>query len=168
MFDISEKQKETFWKQYVALFEAKKTDPDYWSDKHCNRVLTHLMGCRDFSWQVVGITKQALAQYAQQDFKRVGKDGITRGHIVPRAETAREVMNLEKYLSINDFFETWLKNDKTVFCARGENKKKLPEYISFENKSNLFNCKDRIVGHSHSDQEIAHLRILYETHFRST
>ena len=167
MFNLSEPRKETIWQQYVALFLAKEAAPEYWSTKHCNRMLTNLMGCRDFSWHVVGITQKALIQYKGQDFKRMGRDGITRGHIVPRAETAEKVMNLDHYLSKEEFFNTWLTNDKTVLCARGENKKVLPEFIEFENSENLFNCENMIVGHRHKKQEIEFLRNLYKTHFGS-
>jgi len=165
MFNLSEKEKETIWNQYVALFLAKQAAPDYWTAKHCTRVLTNLMAGRDFSWQVVGITKKALKQYESQNFKRANKDGITRGHITPRVETASLVMNLSQHLSLAEFFEIWLKNDKTVLCAKGENKKVLPEYIAFQNNENLFNCKDMIVGHRHKQQEIEFLRKLYHIHF---
>ena len=165
MFNLSEKQKESIWKQYVALFIAKQADPEYWSPKHCNRVLTHLMACREFSWQVIGITEKALKQYKLQNFKRASRDGITRGHIKPRAETANLVMNLSKYLSLEEFFEVWLANDKTVLCAKGENKTVLPEYIGFQNTGNLFNCKDMIVGHRHKEQEVEFLKKLYQIHF---
>ena len=160
MFDLTKKQKETIWEQYLALFSAKQADPLYWSDKHCTRVLTNLMAGRDFSWQVVGITRKALEQYSGQDFKRIPKDGITRGHIIPRKETTKKVMDLEKYLSLDKFFETWLTNDKTVLCAKGENKKVLPEHMLFENPNNLFNCKDMVVGHRHRAQEIDFLKNL--------
>jgi len=165
MFNLSRKEKETIWNQYVALFSAKQAVPDYWTSKHCTRVLTNLMAGRDFSWQVVGITEKALKQYRSQNFKRVSKDGITRGHIIPRAETANLVMNLSQYLSLEKFFEIWLKNDKTVLCARGENKKVLPEYIAFQNDENLFNCKDMIVGHKHKQEEIEFLKKLCQIHF---
>jgi hypothetical protein len=165
MFDLSEKQKESIWRQYVALFNAKQADPEYWSLKHCNRVLTNLMACRDFSWQVIGITEKALKQYKSQDFKRANKDGITRGHIKPRALTANLVMNKTKHLSLQEFFDVWLMNDKTVLCAKGENKTLLPEYIRFDNTENLFNCKDMIVGHRHKEQEIEFLKKLYQVHF---
>lgn len=167
MFNLSEKQKELIWKQYVALFMAKQADPEYWSPRHCNRVLTHLMAGRDFSWQVIGITKKALEQYKTQNFKRTNKDGITRGHINPRAVTANLVMNPPTHLSLEKFFEIWLENDKTVLCAKGENKTVLPEYIKFENTENLFNCKDMVVGHRHKEQEIEFLKKLYQIHFGS-
>jgi len=161
MFDLTKIQKETIWNQYIALFSAKQADPLYWSEKHCTRVLTNLMACRDFSWRVVGITIKALDQYEKQGFKRADKDGITRGHIISRVKTTQTVMNLDKHLSLDKFFEIWLANDKTVLCARGENKKVLPEYLPFENVDNLFNCKDMLVGHRHLDKEIAFLNNLY-------
>jgi len=161
MFNLSKKQKETIWNQYLTLFDAKQKDPDYWTEKHYTRVLTNLMACRDFSWHVVGITRKALEQYSKHEFKRTEKDGITRGHIISRRDTARKIMELDKYLSLDKFFEIWLANDKTVLCAKGENKKNLPPFIQFENKENLFNCKDMLVGHRHQQQEIKFLKNIY-------
>ena len=161
MFDLPIKEKKTLWNQYLALFDAKQKDPEFWTEKHYTRVLTNLMACRDFSWHVVGITRKALEQYSKSEFRRTKKDGITRGHIIPRRETARKVMELDEHLSLDKFFEIWLANDKTVLCAKGENKKVLPPFIAFENNKNLFNCKDMLVGHRHQEQEINFLRNLY-------
>ena len=166
MFELTESQKETIWNQYRSLFSARQADPLYWSEKHCTRVLTNLMACRDFSWQVVGITYKALKQYGDQEFKRIDKDGITRGHIIPRKETAKKLMDLDEYLPLNQFFETWLANDKTVLCAKGENKAVLPSYIPFENSDNLFNCKDMLVGHRHKELETEFLKKLYLSIFK--
>jgi predicted transport protein len=161
MFSLTKKDKETIWNQYVALFNAKQAHPDYWSEKHFTRVLTSLMACRSFSWHVVGITRKALDQYVNQDFKRQKKDGITRGHIIPRIDTARELLNQEHHVQLNDFFKIWLANDKTVLCAKGENKRVIAQFIAFDNKENLFNCENMLVGHKHEAEEIAFLKNLH-------
>lgn len=164
MIKLTTLQKQTIWNQYSALFDAKQQDQQYWSLRHCTRVLTALMACRDFSWRVVGITEKALIQYSNQNFRRLEKDGITRGHITPRLQTAEKVLSGKEPLSLDDFFEQWLRSDETVLCARGENRRELPTFIPFSNKENLFNCQDMTVGFRHGEKEIEFLENLYQGH----
>jgi hypothetical protein len=116
---------------YLLAHEGHRAEPKVWTLQHCNRILTSLVGGLPFSWKVVGITPLALSILKENKFVRKGGSGVTRAHIYSRAETVRILISPETPLTAVDFLKTWIENDKTVLCARGENRAVLPSYIKF-------------------------------------
>lgn len=124
------------YKKYSLIYDAHKNDPVFFSPAFCTRELTAILGGRSFSWRVIGITTEALLIYKSSDFvdpklfaKTKGKPTnyykIQRAHIRPRIETTKELLRDVKHATPESFIEYWLKNDCTILCGPGENKKQL-------------------------------------------
>ena len=153
----------TYYQLYLKLFEAHKLAPNIWTLQECTRILTSIMAAKSFSWRVVGITPLALDQFSKNEFKKFEKSGITRAHIVPRFETVLKLISNVEPKSETQFFETWINNDKTVLCAKGENKARIPNYIAIENPDGkLFSCEKVLAGWKHGKNERELLRVLNE------
>jgi hypothetical protein len=153
---------------YSALHQVHKQAPALWTLQECNRVLTAIMAAKTFSWRVIGITPSALHEFAAADFRSKGGQGITRAHLRPRIETVRALMLPPKPLSEDAFFDSWLANDSTILCARGENRETIPKYISIDNKQGtLFSCHGKLAGWHHRKVERDFLRALYDSHSKS-
>lgn len=131
---INETQKQALYAKYLAIFNAYKSDPVFFTLPQCNTELTTVMGGRHWSWHVIGITKAALEIYKNSDFRYKSKQGLTRAHIRPRIETSKKLLSPDVPVPMNTFFEIWLEADKTIICGPGENKDGfVPEYIPLEN-----------------------------------
>jgi hypothetical protein len=151
---------------YVAVHRAHKDAPTLWTDHECNRVLTAIMAAKRFSWRVVGITPNALWQFSKDGFRYKSKQGFTRAHIKSRIETVRYLLAKDDPVPEAQFIATWLYNDQTVICSRGENKAQLPEYITIDNDDGtLFSCYGKLAGWHHGKREIEFLRNLFDQHF---
>lgn len=160
---INNTQKQALYGKYLAIFNAYKSDPEFFTLAHSNTELTTIMGGRHWSWHVIGITKAALEIYKNCDFKYRSKQGLTRAHIKPRIETSKELLTADLPVSQEEFFEIWLNADKTIICGPGENRSRfVPEYIPLENNDySLF--KSHTVGWKESAHlEGKLLRELYE------
>ncbi len=160
---ISNTQKQALYGKYLAIFNAYKSDPEFFTLANSNTELTTIMGGRHWSWHVIGITKAALEIYRNCDFKYKSKQGLTRAHIQPRIETSKKLLCPDLPVSQEKFFEIWLNADKTIICGPGENRSRfVPEYIPLENNDySLF--KGRKVGWKDSPHhEGKLLRELYE------
>lgn len=146
---------------YEAIFHARKQSPELWTDGYSTTVLTALMGGRAWGWPVVGVTPAALEVFAGNDYRYKSRSGVTRAHLRPRIETMREAMSGDNPLSEEEFFWTWNENDKTILCARGENKNNyIPDFIPIENpNAQLFSS--RKVSWTHRKPEIELLRKLH-------
>ena len=81
------------------------------------------MAAKAFSWRVIGITPAALDEFAAAGFYPQSRQGITRAHLRPRFDAVRKLLLPDKPLSERKFFETWLANDRTILCAKGESKR---------------------------------------------
>jgi hypothetical protein len=138
---INETQKKALYGKYVAIFNAYKSDPVFFTLPQSNTELTTVMGGRPWSWHVIGITKAALEIYKECGFRYKSKQGLTRAHIKPRIETSKKLLSPDIPISLEDFFEIWLEADKTIICGPGENKDGfVPEYIALLNDDySLFN-----------------------------
>src|SRR5438552_2981048 len=100
---------------YVALFNAKQVCPDDFRGGRLTTIQTAFMGIENYGWRVVGITREALDLLATVDFnKNKLPRSLCRGHIVDRIETARSLFTREEPMSLEDFFDTFLHNDRTV------------------------------------------------------
>jgi hypothetical protein len=87
-------------------------------------------------------------------FKKVARDGITRAHIQSRIRTTSELLQPEEPFSAEELARIWLENDKTVLCVRGENRDKLPSYISFaDTEHELFRSAQVAWRHGKMERE---------------
>ncbi len=146
---------------YSAVHQVHKQAPTVWTEQECNRVLTAITAGKAFSWRVIGITRTALDRFAADRFRSKSGQGITRAHVRSRLDTVRELLQPDKPLSERKFFETWLANDRTILCAKGENKRAVPEYITIENEDGtLFACQ-KLVGWYHRQREREFLEKLH-------
>jgi hypothetical protein len=153
---------------YVALFNAKKSIPDLFSDTQLTSTFTSIMGARQGSWHVVGITPAALNSLVKTNFIKP-KHTIARGHRVDRVTTVRKLfkINVNEDKStpykIEDFFHIFYENDNTILMTYHENGrgKTFPEYIKIDNQdSKLFKCL--AVGFSYGPKERQYLKNLAE------
>jgi len=133
---IELQNKEALHKKYLAIYYAHRLDPEFFPLVQSNTELTTVMGGRPWSWHVIGITPAALKKYEENNFRPQPKSGITRAHLVPRYETTQKLMTCDQPYKVDDFFDFWFANDKTVICAAGENKViKDIDFISINNDS---------------------------------
>lgn len=145
---------ETYHKIYSAVHYSHKLIPQIWTDHECNRILSATMAGKQFSWRVIGITPKALGQFQLLDFKYKSRQGFTRAHLKPRIETVRYLLAPDNPYNMNDFYNEWIKNDKTVICARGENKIEVPPFIHISNEDGLlFSCQGKLAGWKHTKNE---------------
>ena len=157
------KQIENYHKIYTAVHYCHKHSPDTWSDHECNRILSATMAGKSFSWRVIGITMQALQQFKELDFKYKSGQGFTRAHLISRIQTVRSLLVSETPVSATEFYNTWTNNDKTIICARGENREVVPQYISINNEDgDLFSCEGKLAGWRHTRNEREFLRNLFD------
>jgi hypothetical protein len=121
------------------------------------------MSAKPFSWRVVGITEAALKKLHQLNYQYKSGHGLTRAHLNSRNDTVRELLKREP-MSERDFIEYWLTHDRTVICAKGENKPIVTSFIQFENEDgSLFSSKS--VAWKHGSAERNLLMTLYEKRF---
>ena len=153
----------TYHSLYLAVYRAHLADRDTWNIAHCTRVITAIMGGRQFSWRVVGITETALKSLRENGYKRTDSTKITRAHLRERSDSVRELLSSPEKSQV-DFLEFWAKNDPVVLCGPGENKKSVGPYIPIENESaELFGSG--IVSWRHGQLERDFLAALYDSKF---
>jgi hypothetical protein len=161
---ISEQEAGILYDLYVALHRAHKQNPGFMTDQDVNAALTHIMARKRFSWRVIGITRKALMHFKELKFRYKSGEGLTRAHLVPRIVTVRSLFAPEQPVSQSEFIETWLKNDVTVICVRGENSVVVPEYIPIKNDNGtLFSCHRRLAGWTQKMPEQELLKSLFES-----
>lgn len=156
MQNLSQDDKQKIYAVYKAIFALDDI-------RRKKRMLTELMGGFEWSWRVVGITPRALELFAQNDYKR-GKskeDKTTRAHRVARVDTAKMLFEIPEPLPLDQFFEKFWRNDETVICVKGENRKIVPEFIEFNFfELGLFLCNPA-VNCRHKNEEAECLRKLH-------
>lgn len=154
---------ETYHGMYVKLHEAHKSAPNIWTRQECTRILTAIMAAKSFSWRVIGITPKALEQFAEYDYRKLKNSGLTRAHLYPRISTVSKLLEPKLPLSQTAFLQTWIDNDRTVICAKGENKEVVPDFIAFENTNgDYFSCERVLAGWRHRKAEREFLRHLHQ------
>jgi hypothetical protein len=152
----------TYHGMYVKLFEAHKTAPNIWTLQECTRIMTAIMAAKSFSWRVVGITPLALELFADNNYGKFKNSGITRAHLVPRIKTVEALLSENAPYPQDEFLSRWILNDKTVICAKGENRIIVPRYISFQNDDGqLFSCANVLAGWRHTEKEREFLKNLH-------
>lgn len=154
---------ETYHGMYIKLHEAHKIAPHIWTKQECTRILTAIMAAKSFSWRVIGITPIALEQFSEKAYRKFKNSGMTRAHLEPRINTVSALLDPEMPFSKNEFLEKWISKDRTVICAKGQNREIVPEYIAFDNNDGaLFSCARVLAGWRHRKPEQDFLRNLHE------
>lgn len=119
------------------------------------------MSAKPFAWHVVGVTEAALRKFHELNYRYQAGHGLTRAHLRPRIETVRELLNRSDPMSQSEFIEYWFAHDRTVLCARGENKAIVPKFIAIENHDGSLFPSTRIAWrHGRKEREL--LQTLYE------
>ena len=150
---------------YVALFQAKQICPDCFSDGRLNTIQTAIMGIENLGWRVVGITREALELLATADFR---KDKLPRrlcrGHIVDRIQTTRLLFGRGEPMSLDEFFDRFLQNDRTVIMLTEQNRaEQFPTFIDIDNPDGTLFCNGSLMSWKHRKMECDYLR---SVHFR--
>lgn len=139
---------------YVSLHRSCRANPQIFTTGRCTQILTAMMGGRSWSWRVVGITPAALKLFHKLCYKYKPGEGITRAHIVSRSETTKILIYSPEPLEKGEFTRLWIENDRTVLCAKGENKAIMPDFLEFDDRANeLFPSKHIAWRHGKEEQE---------------
>ncbi|MFP3637445.1 hypothetical protein [Paraburkholderia sp. SIMBA_054] len=152
---------------YRAQFDAIHSHPEGFTAGDATRMLTHLMGSREWSWPVRGITPAALEVFAVHGF-RPPPGQLQRGHRYDRRATAQALyFERAEAASEAEFFEFFLARDETVIMTREQNRAQpgaeFPPYIPIDASLGLFRCAP-VVGWRHGAREKAFLRELHDAH----
>ena len=142
------------YEMYAALHRSHIQHPHIFTMGRCSVILTAMMGGRPWSWRVVGITPAALQSFRASSYKKVAGDGIQRAHIQSRIKTTRELLQTDDPFPMDEFVRTWIENDKTVLCGKGENKDPLPAYYSFaDSEHTMFQSAQVAWRHGSKERE---------------
>jgi hypothetical protein len=119
------------------------------------------MSAKPFAWRVVGVTEAALKKFHELKYQYQGGHGLTRAHLRPRIETVRELLGRSEPMSQSEFIEYWFEHDRTVLCAKGENRTIILQFIEIENTDGSLFSSTRIAWR-HGKKERELLQTLYE------
>lgn len=150
---------------YVAFFNAKQAwGPDDFRGGRLTTIQTAFMGIKNYGWRVVGITREVLDLLATVDFnKNKLPRALCRGHIVDRIETARSLFTREEPMPLEDFFNTFLHNDRTVIMLNTQNDhtKPFPAYIEIDNPDAALFPNGALMSWKHRRNERDYLQQLH-------
>jgi hypothetical protein len=158
--------REALYGLYIALFKAKQTCPEDFSDGHLTKILTAVMGIENFGWRVIGITWQALDLLATKDFYKAKlHNRLCRGHINDRIKTTRELFNRKKPMELVEFYEFFVRNDQTVIMLKEENKHagQFPDYIKIDNPNCELFPNGSLIAWKHRKKEREYLMKLHSS-----
>lgn len=122
------------------------------------------MGIENYGWRVVGITREALNLLATADFdKNKLPRRLCRGHIVNRIQTVRSLFTGKEPLPLEEFFRTFVDNDRTVVMLNTQNdhSKPFPVYIEIDNPTAELFPNGSLVSWKHRKRERDYLRQLH-------
>lgn len=123
------------------------------------RLLTELMAAYKGAWRIVGITSAALDVFASHGFRRVSKMGINRAHLVDRSQSYTEMLT-NPICDINEWWEFYYNNDRTVLSTSSENMKSFDvAQVIWFNAEGLFRSQG--FAWRHTKGEITFLEKLY-------
>ena len=150
---------------YVALFKARLTSPDDFSDGRLTTIQTAIMGIENSGWRVIGITREALDLLATVDFnKNKVPRRLCRGHIIDRIQTTRLLFVRDKPMELEEFFNVFLSNDRTVIMLNEQNRAKpIPKFIEIHNPSAELFPNGVLMSWKHRMKERDYLRELYSS-----
>lgn len=149
---------------YVALFNAKKSCPEDFHVGRLTTIQTAIMGIENYGWRVIGVTREALDLLATVDFnKNKLPRRLCRGHIVDRIQTTRLLFDREKPMSLENFFDTFLQNDRTVIMLNQQNDhtKPFPAFIEIDNPDAVLFPNGSLMSWKHRKKEREYLRRLH-------
>ena len=149
---------------YVALFNAKQACPEDFPSGRLTTIQTAVMGIENYGWRVVGITREALDLLATADFnKNKLPRALCRGHIVDRIQTTRSLFDRENPMPLEDFFDTFLHNDRTVIMLNTQNDhaKPFPAFIEIDNPDAALFPNGSLISWKHRKTEREYLRQLH-------
>jgi hypothetical protein len=148
---------------YVGVFRAHRKDPKVFHFGRLTTIMTALMGIEDIGWRVVGITPEALEEFAEYDFERPPRT-ICRGHLAKRVDTARFLFDRKKCLDADTFIKEFLIRDRTVLMLNAQNRHtfSVPAYIKICNPRGDLFPNGSMIGWKHRNQEREFLRRLYQ------
>lgn len=149
---------------YVALFNAKQACPKDFHGGRLTTIQTAIMGIEDYGWRVTGITREALDLLATEDFnKNKLPRRLCRGHIIDRILTTGLLFNREKPMPLEDFFDTFLHNDRTVIMLNEQNNHAtpFPEFIEIDNPDAELFSNGALMSWKHRKKEREYLRQLH-------
>ncbi len=127
------------------------------------RLLSELFVEAPNPWQVTGITLEALKVFKNYGFKKETGMKINRSHIVDRNTTYSHML-IEKFQNIDEWWDFFLKNDKTILTTASENlTKKFSEIIEIKDET-LFAFRG--FSWRHTKHEKAFLEKLYNSKFK--
>ena len=110
-----EKTKETIYSFYLLAYDSK------FPIAKKRHLMTAAMGYEKWGWRVVGITKKAVIEIANNNY-RLPK-GLQRDHFKKsRSETYNEIF-LNKKFSLDEWWETVWANDETILMTKEEHNK---------------------------------------------
>jgi hypothetical protein len=156
------KIREVLYGLYVALFQAAQLCPDCFPDGRLTTILTAIMGVENHGWHVVGITREALDLLATNEFRKPSK-GLCRGHIVNRIKTARLLFGRSEPMKLDEFFNLFLENDRTVIMLKEQNNHNMPcpDFIPVANLAGELFPNGSLIGWKHRKLERDYLRNLH-------
>jgi hypothetical protein len=112
-------------------------------------------------WRIVGITKDALAVFANHDFRKVSRMGVNRGHLVDRNDTCTHLFT-HRFKDVWEWWQYYYERDKTVLMTSSENVSGAHSEI-FEITTGLFISSG--FAWKHGKQEIQFLKELHSKIF---
>ncbi len=124
-----------------------------------HRLFHGLIAGEPWAWQVIGITEEALKKLEDNDFKYTSGQ-ICRAHFVERTETSKKIFT--KKIPREEFFEYYLRMDKTVISLKPENRSNSPppsQFIPIDPELKLFTST--MTGFRYGTKERKHLKELY-------
>jgi hypothetical protein len=154
---------------YVALFEAKKACPEDFHGGRLTTVQTAIMGVEHYGWRVVGITREALELLATENFdKNRLPRRLCRGHVINRIQTTKLLFEREQPMQLEDFFDVFLQNDRTVIMLNEQNRhtNSFPEFIEIDNPNSDLFPNGALMSWKHRKQERDYLRALHADYLK--
>jgi hypothetical protein len=149
---------------YVALFNARQACPKDFHGGRLTTIQTAIMGIENYGWRVIGITREALDLLATADFdKNKLPRRLCRGHIIDRIQTTRLLFDREKPMLLENFFDAFLHNDRTVIMLNEQNNHTtpFPEFIEIDNPDAELFPNGSLMSWKHRKKEREYLRRLH-------
>ena len=101
------------------------------------RLLNLIFSYEPWSWRVVGISKKAINEFKENNFKRIETGGPQRDHFFKmRKDTIRQIMN--SVMPYEDWWSLFWEGDRTIIVTKDEHKKNLITKENFDVNEHSF------------------------------
>lgn len=120
------------------------------------RMLGELLSLCPDTWQVIGITEDALRVFAEHDFKKVSRMGINRSHLVDRHKTYTTMLD-GPLMECDEWWKFYRDNDNTILATSSENMTNTFGKI-YDVDTSLGLFKSRGFAWKHNKEEIKFLK----------